>query len=132
MVKKVSQLFGLIFVIIAIMGFVLTGSSMEADVARAPRLLGLFPVNLLHNIVHLAFGLWGLAASRRWGAARTYCRVGGVIYLVLAVVGVVSPSGFGLVPLGGHDVWLHAVLGVALAGAGFMAKDEPVTTGATA
>jgi hypothetical protein len=32
--------------------------SMEADLDS--RLFGLFPVNILHNLVHLAFGAWGI------------------------------------------------------------------------
>ena len=43
--------------------------------------------------------------------AAAYCRIAGVAYLVLAVTGVLAPTGFGLVPIGGHDVWLHALIG---------------------
>ena len=52
------------------------GLSMEADLSRAARIFGLFPVNLLHNLVHLAFGIWGVAA-RKFSSARTYCRAAG-------------------------------------------------------
>lgn len=128
MVKTVSMVFGVVFLLIGILGFVQGGTTMEADPTRAPHLLGLFPVNLLHNLVHLAFGVWGLLAARRWDSARAYCRIAGVIYLVLAVLGFVSPDGFGLVPLGGHDIWLHVALGVVLAAVGFTARDEGVTT----
>ena len=125
MVKTASLVFGIVFILVALLGFFTTGMTMDAHVASAPRLLGLFPVNLVHNVVHLLFGLWGLAASRSWTGARTYCRAGGIIYLVLAVLGLVAPDGFGLVPLGSHDVWLHAVLGLALAAVGFSSKPEP-------
>ncbi|HYD54913.1 MAG TPA: DUF4383 domain-containing protein [Gemmatimonadaceae bacterium] len=128
MVKTVSMLFGVVFLLVGILGFVQGGTTMESDPTRAPHLLGLFPVNLVHNLVHLAFGAWGLAAARRWDSARAYCRISGIIYLVLTVLGFVAPSGFGLVPLGGHDIWLHAVLGVVLAGVGFTAKDAPAAT----
>ena len=85
-------------------------------------LLGLFPVNLLHNVVHILFGVWGIAASRSWGGAKAYARIGGILYLVLALVGFFEPEGFGLVPLGDNDIWLHAVLGIVLAGVGFTAR----------
>jgi hypothetical protein len=125
-VQRVAQIFGIVFLLVALLGFFTSGTSMEADPARAPHLLGLFPVNLLHNFVHLAFGIWGLAASRSFGAATAYARIGGVIYLLLAILGFVAPSGFGLVPLGGHDIWLHAVLGITLAAVGFTSKDARV------
>ena len=125
-VQRVAQVFGIVFLLIAILGFFTTGTTMESDPARAPHLLGLFPVNLVHNLVHLAFGIWGLAASRSFGAATSYARIAGVIYLLLAILGFVVPNGFGLVPLGGHDIWLHVVLGIALAGIGFTARDTRV------
>jgi hypothetical protein len=118
--QRVSLIFGVVFILVAVLGFITEGgTSMHAEVETAPRLLGLFPVNLLHNLVHLLFGVWGVLASRTWPAARTYCRVGGVIYLVLMVLGFVAPDTFGLIPIGGNDIWLHAVLGAVLAAVGF-------------
>jgi hypothetical protein len=129
-VQRVAQIFGVVFVLVALLGFVTPGGTgMEADHETAPRLLGLFPINLLHNLVHLAFGVWGLLASRTWTAAKTYAQVGGVAYLALAVLGFITPDTFGLIPIGGHDIWLHAVLGLALAYFGFTARD---TRGAAA
>jgi uncharacterized protein DUF4383 len=122
-VQWVSLVFGLGFILVAVLGFIAGRTSMEADPSLAPRVLGMFPVNLLHNCVHLAFGLWGIAAARTHDAARAYCRIAGVIYLVLTALGYVSPNGFGLVPLGGPDVLLHLVLGLVLAGVGFTAKE---------
>jgi hypothetical protein len=122
-VQWVSLVFGIGFVLVALLGFVQGGMSMEADPNLAPKILGLFPVNLLHNIVHLAFGVWGLAAARTYDASRAYARIAGVIYLVLTACGYFFPSGFGLVPLGGADVLLHLVLGLVLAGVGFTAKE---------
>ena len=118
--QTVALAFGAVFILVALLGFITSGgTSMAADMATAPKLLGLFPVNLLHNVVHLLFGVWGIVASRTWPAANTYCRVGGVIYIVLAILGFIAPTTFGLIPIGGYDFWLHAVLGVVLAGVGF-------------
>lgn len=127
-VQRVAQLFGWVFIAVAVAGFLTAGGSMEADMETAPRLLGLFPVNLLHNLVHLAFGVWGVLAARSWGGAKTYAQLGGVIYLVLAVLGLVAPTTFGLIPIGGNDVWLHALLGLALAYFGFTARQEVTDT----
>ena len=94
----------------------------------APAILGLFPVNVLHNVAHLILGLWGIVASRNFGSAKTYAQIAGVLYLVLAVLGFVDPTGFGLLPLGGADIALHAVLGIILAGVGFTAKPGRTAT----
>lgn len=113
-VQRVAQLFGVVFILVAILGFVASGSSMEADPMTAPKLLGLFPVNLLHNVVHLLFGVWGLLASRTFDSAKSYGLVGGLAYVVLACLAFVAPDTFGLIPIGGNDIWLHGLLGVVL------------------
>jgi hypothetical protein len=132
-VQRVAQIFGVVFLLVAIVGFVATGmGNMEADPARAPKALAMFPVNVLHNVVHLLLGIWGLVASRSFNGARSYGRIAGVLYLVLAALGFISPNGFGLVPLGGNDIWLHAALGLVLAVVGFTARETrpPVTSAA--
>jgi hypothetical protein len=131
MVKRVALIFGIVFLIVGVAGL-LTPGGMEMGADPAPGMLfGLFPVNLLHNIVHLLFGVWGIAASRSFDGAKTYARVGGVIYLVLVVLAFIDPTTFGLVPIGGNDIWLHAVLAIALLAAGFTAKDEGAPATAT-
>ena len=100
-VQRVAQIFGWVFVVVAILGFFTSGTSMVADMDHAPRMLGLFPVNLLHNLVHLAFGVWGILAARSFSGAVAYCRISGAIYLVLAVMGFITPTTFGLIPIGG-------------------------------
>ena len=123
-VQKAALVFGIGFLAATAAGFFATGmSNMDPNPETAPRALGLFPVNVLHNLVHLIFGIWGVVAARSIGGARAYCRIAGAIYLVLVVVGLLSPSGFGLVPLGGTDPWLHLALGVPLAWFGFMKAD---------
>ncbi|MBI4543677.1 MAG: DUF4383 domain-containing protein [Gemmatimonadetes bacterium] len=117
-VQRVAQVFGWVFVLVGVLGFVAGSASMEEGM-----LLGLFPVNLLHNLVHLAFGIWGIAAARSFGGAKTYGQAGGVVYLLLAVVGLVAANPLDLVPLGGNDIWLHALLGAILAYFGFTAKE---------
>lgn len=129
-VQRVAQVFGWVFVVAAVAGFVTSLGSMDSDLETAPRALGLFPVNFLHNVVHLLFGIWGIIAARSWGAAKTYCQAGGVIYLVLAVLGFFIPEMFGLMPIGGNDIWLHVLLGLPLAYFGFTAR-APVADRAT-
>lgn len=87
-------------------------------------LLGLFPVNLLHTGVHLAIGFWGLAAWSGAANPRTYARALAVLYAVLAVMGLIPGLNtlFGLVPLHGHDVWLHGVTAAIAAYVGFRSE----------
>jgi hypothetical protein len=126
--QKLAGVFGVIFIIVAVLGFIAPGGLVMAMDPTTGMVLGVFPVNLLHNIVHLLFGVWGLVASRSWSGSKTFFTVGGIIYVVLTCVGFLSPMGFGLVPLGGADIWLHAVLAIAMLGIGLTAKAAPAAT----
>ena len=66
-VQRVAQIFGVVFILVGVVAFFSGSMSMDTGL-----MLGLFPVNVLHNLVHLLFGVWGLAASRSFGAAKTY------------------------------------------------------------
>ncbi len=125
-VQKVAMVFGVAFLLVAIVGFISPGGMTMQPIAGSGMLLGMFPVNLLHNIVHLLLGIWGLMASRSWSGAKSYAQITGVVYLALAVCGYFVPGGFGFVPIGGNDVWLHALLGVVLVFFGFTSKAETV------
>jgi len=89
-------------------------------------LLGLFPVNVLHNIVHLAIGLWGVLAYRSAGGAVGFARALAVIYGLLAIMGLIPGlnTTLGLVPIFGHDIWLHALTAVVAAYFGFKRRDD--------
>ncbi|HVS59234.1 MAG TPA: DUF4383 domain-containing protein [Gemmatimonadaceae bacterium] len=130
-IQKLAAVFGVVFILIAIVGFIAPGgmAMQPSDPATAAKALGIFPVNNLHNVVHLLFGIWGLVASRSWAGSKQFMTVGGIIYALLIVVGFLSPTGFGLVPLGGADIWLHAVLAIAMLGIGYTAK--PAAAAAT-
>lgn len=127
-VQKITAVFGVVFIAVAILGFITGGMSMDAHMSSAPKLVGLFPVNVAHNAVHLAFGIWALLAAKTGRTARRFCLLSGAIYLLLAGVGFVLPETFGLIPIGGNDITLHAVLGIALTMVGAMsdAGEVPV------
>jgi len=93
--------------------------------------LGLFPVNILHNAVHLLFGVWGLLAARSFGAAKGYAKAVAIIYAVLVIAGLVPGLNtmFGLVPVFGNDVWLHLLLAAPAAYFGFIHRDRVDTAG---
>jgi hypothetical protein len=90
-------------------------------------LLGLFPVNLVHNLVHVLFGVWGVLAWRAGaGGAMSYARGVAISYAVLLVFGLIPTLNvlFGLAPLYGNDVWLHALLALVAAYFGWMHRDR--------
>jgi hypothetical protein len=131
-IQKLATVFGIVFILVAIVGFVTPGGMymQPSDPAMAAKALGIFPVNLLHNIVHLLFGIWALAAARSWDGSKSFFVWGGVIYAVLTVLAFVSPSGLGLVPLAGADIGLHCLLAIVMLGIGLTAK--PVATATVA
>jgi len=84
--------------------------------------IGLFEVDTLHNIIHLASGgltlaaaAQGIAAMRRWGSAL------GLIYLVVAVTGTTDPSLYGFMHVNQNDNFLHFGLAVIFLYVGFLA-----------
>jgi hypothetical protein len=89
-------------------------------------LLGLFPVNALHSAVHAAIGIWGIVAYHNVVSPRWYARSLAIIYAVLAVMGLIPAVNtvFGLMPIYGHDVWLHAAAAVIAAYFGWHAEPE--------
>jgi hypothetical protein len=92
-------------------------------------LLGIFPVNVLHNIVHLLIGLLGLLAYRSVSAARGFSRFLAILYGLLAIMGLIPGlnTTFGLIPIFGNDVWLHAATALIAAYFGWVARvREPV------
>ena len=131
MTRTMALIFGVVFLAIGVLGFFpnfLEAPAGGRDLAFEHghgQLLGLFPVNTLHNIVHLVFGLWGIAAYRSLGGARGYFRAVAIIYAVLTVMGLIPAldTTFGLVPLYGNDVWLHALLAIVAAYFGWMHRD---------
>ena len=142
-VRYFALAYGIVFLLVGLAGFVpgLVAPPQEtADVAADAgfgRLFNLFPINVLHNVVHLAFGIWGLVAYRTFSAARLYARGVAVIYAILAVMGVIPMlnTTFGLIPLYGHDVWLHALLAIIAAYFGWARVQHeaaPVATSTTA
>jgi hypothetical protein len=123
---------GAVFLLVGVLGFIpgITQNydSMEfAGHESGAELLGIFQVSILHNIVHLLFGVLGLAAARAAGSARTFLVAGGALYVGLWLYGMVidKVSDANFVPVNRADDWLHLglgagmlLLGLALGGAG--------------
>ena len=130
-VRAYALALGAAFGLIGIAGFVPGMThSIHAD---APPLvvsegyglvLGLFPVNILHNLVHLLFGVLGLAAYAGTFSAVTYARIVAVSYGLLTIMGLIPGlnTTFGLVPIYGADVALHGAIAAVSAYFGFAVR----------
>lgn len=128
--KTFALVYGVAFLLIGASGFVpgLSPAHSHPDLAvqaGSAMALGLFPVNILHNLFHLAFGLWALVASRGVAGARGYGKAVSIIYGLLTVMGLIpaTDTTFGLVPIYGNDVWLHALLAGVAAYFGFVHRE---------
>lgn len=136
-IRAVAVLFGAVYVIAGLAGFLpafVTDEAPPTMPSAEGNLLGIFPINTAHNLVHIAIGaalLYGATATR---TARMAARVVGIIYVGLAVLGLFVPDGFGLVPIGGADVLLHLVTAAVLLYIGFVveASDSPTGLGSGA
>jgi hypothetical protein len=115
MAKTLGMLFGIVFLAIGILGFV-------PGITTNEMLLGIFMVNTVHSIVHIASGAVFLIASMSGaGAARLWFQIFGLIYAVVAIMGFVVGNGmiFNLISNNTADTWLHVVLAVVMLAIGF-------------
>ena len=131
--QTVALLVGIVFLIVGILGFIpgitsdaprkFTGEDSDAE------LLGLFRVSILHNIVHLLFGIAGIALARTWDGARTFLIGGGIIYVALWALGLIG--GLAWLPADDADHWLHLALGAGMIAAGYLlSREMPEPSGA--
>jgi hypothetical protein len=108
--RQLFQVLGGILVVVGVLGFV-----------NNP-VLGIFEVNALHNIIHIATGAALVYAGMQGGSVmRMIAQVFGVVYALVAVVGFVAPAVLeGLININAADNVLHVVLAVVLLYVGFM------------
>ena len=120
-VQAASALVGAVFLLVGVLG-VVPGITTDYDSLKGAghrshaELLGIFQVSVLHNVVHLLFGVAGLALARTASSARGFLVGGGAIFLVLWIYGLVvdKASQANFVPLNTADDWLHLVLGLGM------------------
>jgi uncharacterized protein DUF4383 len=126
-----------VFLLVGILGFIpgvttdYDGMTFAGHESTA-MLLGLFHVSILHNIVHLLFGIVGLVMARTVAGATGFLIGGGVVYLLLWVYGLIIDfdSGANFVPVNTADNWLHLILGVGMVGLGLALRRAPGRTSA--
>jgi len=123
--RTAALLFGIVFLVVGFLGFMPSPPPPDAPPLTVEHghglALGLFPVNTVHNVVHLLFGVIGLAAwaSGHW---RGYFQLLAVSYALLAVLGLnaATHTTFGFVPIWGADVYLHAAIALGAFYFGFV------------
>ena len=123
MIKTAALLFGIVFLLIGILGFV-------PGVAPDETLFKIFHVNAAHNIVHIASGIiFLIAAMAGAGASRAWFQIFGVIYAIVAVWGFVVGTGNTLWVVSNNpaDTWLHVVPAVVMLFLGFGASGRKAT-----
>jgi len=120
MAKTFGMLFGIVFLAVGILGFV-------PGITKDDMLLGIFMVNKVHSIVHIASGVVFLLASMAGaGAASLWFKIFGLVYAVVAVLGFMNPNGMllGMISNNPADTWLHVVLAAAMLLIGFAAPKQ--------
>jgi 4-hydroxybenzoate polyprenyltransferase len=123
--RTAAMVVAVVFLLVGIAGFIpgvttdYDGMTFAGHESTA-MLLGVFHVSILHNIVHLLFGIVGLLMARTASGAVTYLIGGGVVYAVLWLYGLIidQQSSANFVPLNNADNWLHLVLAIGMIGLG--------------
>ncbi len=126
-IQKAALAVGAVFLLVGVLGFIpgITSDYDQMSFAShdsMAKLLGLFQVSVLHNIVHLLYGIAGIAMARQARTAYLYLVGGGVIYLVLWLYGLIvdKNSSANFVPLNNADNWLHLGLGLGMIALGVL------------
>ncbi|GHF47554.1 hypothetical protein FHX82_001431 [Amycolatopsis bartoniae] len=126
-VQTFALVVGVVFLLAGILGFI-PGITTHYDQLTfgghhsGALLLGVFNVSILHNLVHLVFGIAGLVLARGPGGSRGYLVIGGFIYLLVCVYGLVidNHSAMNFLPVNGADDWLHFGLAVGMVALGVL------------
>ncbi|MEV1001365.1 DUF4383 domain-containing protein [Nonomuraea sp. NPDC050202] len=135
-VQLAALVVGVVFLLVGVLGFIPGITTGYDDLRFAghesdAHLLGVFQISILHNIVHLLFGIAGVLLARTWSGARNFLVGGGAIYLLLWIYGMLvghdSPANF--VPVNAADNWLHLVLGIGMIALGLLLGRRRVTAG---
>lgn len=127
--RTFALVLGVAFIVAGLAGFFPTPADPPPELTQTHgfgHALGLLPVNTLHNVVHLLFGVMGILASRgSLMSARGYAQFVAVAYGLLTVLGLLPATNttFGLIPIYGNDVFLHGTIAAVSAYFGFVARD---------
>jgi hypothetical protein len=130
--RVVAVVFGIIFVLLGILGFIARPENSTGVVA----ILGLFDGDLVHNIVFLITGLLGIGAAFM-GRARMFNQVFGIVYVVWGLLSLIPALFFpaskygtdgatflGLTHMNAGDIILNLIAGVIALVVAYMVTDS--------
>ncbi len=120
-----SLVFGATLLLVGILGFVAESSFDTGSNVNGSNLI-FFEVNGLHNIVHLASGLLGLALWRSVAGARGFALGFGLVYGAVTLWGFIDGNDvLSLIPVNAADNVLHLAISALGIVAGLVSKDDP-------
>jgi hypothetical protein len=123
--QAVALVFGAVYTVVGLAGFLVSDTFAGTEDGR---LLGVFEVNGLHNVVHLLIGVALIAASRRLDTAKGANLAIGGTYLLLGVAGwFIEGTDANIIALNSADHLLHLASGALLAGVALL-TDKKVGT----
>lgn len=136
-IRFAAMTVGVLFLVVGILGFI-PGVTTDYDMLTfaghhsEAKLLGIFNVSALHNIVHMLFGVAGIAMARMAISARLFLIGGGIVYLVLWIYGLIidESGGANFIPVNTADNWLHFVLGAGMVALGLVLARRNITESA--
>ncbi|NOS68033.1 MAG: DUF4383 domain-containing protein [Candidatus Peribacteraceae bacterium] len=112
LVSPLTRILGVVFVLIGVLGFFMSSP-----------LLGIFEVDTIHNVIHLASGVVALVVGGNHAMARLYLIIFGLVYAAVALIGYMQGTTvLGIFPVNDADNILHAVIGAACLVVGFGSK----------
>ena len=137
-VQQIVLLIALGFLAIGIAGFIPGITTHYGDLSFAghgsgAKLFGLFQTSVLHNVVHLLFGAAGIVLARTRAGSRAFLAVGGVVYLVVFLYGLLTAprSGANFIPVDRNDDILHLTLGLSMLSLGLLPERMPAANAET-
>ena len=135
-IQAVAAAVAAVFVLLGVLGFIPGITTHYGDLSFAghhseAKLLGLFQVSILHNLLHLLFGLVGLVLARRLAGARLFLAGGGAVYLGLWLYGfaIDRETAANFVPVNDADNFLHLFLGFGMLALGLLLSNDVGTGG---
>jgi hypothetical protein len=125
--RILTAIAGVVFLVVGVVGFVITGFDDFASHHTDDTLLG-FELNGLHNLAHLIFGVAGVLLWRTVRGALTFGVLLIVGYLVVLAFGIAAEGeDWNILSINTADNWLHlafVVLGAVIAALAYRA-DHP-------